>query len=105
VRIVLVTVDPAHDTPPVMAEYVARFGPGVTGLTGDSASVARAMAGYGAYAMPPVRHGAHGGRATALLAHGAVVYGIDRAGNLRVVMSEGAGEALLRDDVRALARL
>jgi len=101
VRIVLVTVDPAHDTPPVMKRYVARFGPSVTGLTGDSASVARAMAAYGAYVMPPAGHG-HAGMA---LSHGAVVYGLDRAGNLQVVMTEGAREAPLRDDVRTLARL
>lgn len=31
---VLVTIDPARDTPQRLSEYVARFGPGVTGVTG-----------------------------------------------------------------------
>lgn len=107
VRVVLVTVDPGHDTPAVMREYVDRFGGPVLGLTGDSAAVARAMASYGAYTMPPGEHTAHAGRAprTAMLGHSAVVYGLDRAGNLRVVLSEGAPEDHLRDDVRALSRL
>jgi len=105
-QIVLITVDPAHDTPPVLANYVRRFGPSVTGLTGDSAAVAAAMAAYGAHTMAPVRHGAHGGGDhPAQLAHSAVLYGVDRQGNLRVVMSEGAGEDALADDLRTLARL
>jgi protein SCO1/2 len=116
VRIVLVTVDPARDTPPVLAGYVRRFGPGVVGLTGDSAAVSRAMAGYGAYTLPPatgVRVGAagpaHQGHpttpGTGALGHSGVVYGIDRAGNLRVVITEGAPADKLKDDVRTLARL
>jgi protein SCO1 len=105
VRVVLITVDPHRDTPAELARYVTRFGPGVIGLTGDSASVAQAMAGYGAHTMPVVPHGAHAGGPAASLGHSAVVYGIDRAGNLQVVISEGASEDELRDDVRTLARL
>ena len=108
VRILLVTHDPKHDTPPVLKEYVSRFGPGVVGLTGDSAAVARAMAGYGAYSMPPAApaagHGNHGAK-PAMLAHSAVVYGIDRQGRLQVVFSEGARQAWVDDDVKRLARL
>jgi protein SCO1 len=40
-RILLVTVDPERDTPAVLREYAARFGPQVVGLTGDSASLER----------------------------------------------------------------
>jgi protein SCO1 len=106
VRIALVSVDPRHDTPQAMAGYVSRFGPGVIGLTGDSAAVARAMAGYGAYAMPPAEHAAHGaGGRPAELAHSSVVYGLDRVGNLRVVIPAGADPESLAADVRALSRL
>ena len=131
VQIVLVTVDPARDTPPVLAEYVARFGPHVTGLTGDSAAVARAMAGYGAYVLPmavanpPAQaghdaHGEHAGHAPSSsdpsssgapapaqpkLGHSGVVYGIDREGMLQVVITEGAPRDQLRDDIRTLAGL
>lgn len=44
--IVLVSVDPARDTPDIMAEYVGHFGAGITGVTGraeDIASLAGAL--------------------------------------------------------------
>lgn len=37
--IVLVTVDPARDTPDVMAEYVGHFGAGITGVTGRAEDI------------------------------------------------------------------
>lgn len=113
VRILLITNDPARDTPPVLREYTARFGPQVVGLTGDSATVARAMAGYGAYSMPPTAppaaadehaHDSHAAK-PAMMAHSSVVYGIDRAGNLQVVIGEGAKQEWVDDDVRTLSRL
>lgn len=33
-QVVFVTVDPARDTPPILADYCTAFGPGVTGLRG-----------------------------------------------------------------------
>jgi protein SCO1/2 len=108
VRILLVTNDPARDTPPVLKSYVSKFGPQVVGLTGDSASMARAMAGYGAYTMPAAPAAAHGGAnpaKPAMISHSAVVYGIDREGRLRVVITEGAKQEWMDDDVRTLSRL
>jgi len=119
-RIVFVTVDPAHDTPPVLRRYVSRFGPHVTALTGDSAALAAAWQGYSVYVAPRddppaatgAGHGHHdahgtanGGSPASALAHSGVVYGIDRAGNLRVVITEGAPVESMRDDIRTLARL
>jgi len=122
VRVLLVTVDPARDTPAALKAYVARFGPRVSGLTGDSASLARAWEGYGAYVAPQPApaaatngahagdaHGGHGAaarpRTDAAVAHSGVIYGIDRKGNLQVVISDAATEEETRDDVRTLARL
>lgn len=114
-RIVFVTVDPAHDTPDVLREYVARFGPRVTALTGDSAALAAAWQGYGVYSMPKTggpsvpahagHNGAHPTGGPGALAHSGVVYGIDRDGDLRVIITEGAPQESMRDDIRALARL
>lgn len=106
VRVLLVTNDPRRDTPAVLREYVSRFGPQVVGLTGDSAAVARAMAGYGAYTMPGAApHAEHGAARPAAMGHTAQVFGIDRQGRLQVVISEGAREEWLDDDVRTLAKL
>jgi protein SCO1 len=114
VRVLLVTVDPAHDTPATLKAYAGHFGPAVTGLTGDSAALARARAGYGAYVTampdaPAAAHSGHGARAAtapaAKLAHSGVVYGIDRRGNLRVVIADDATPEQVADDVRTLSRM
>ncbi len=122
VRILLVTLDPERDTPAVLRDYARRFGGRVTGLTGDSAALTKAWAGYGAYAQPSqappgtrrdtsasahAGHGAHpvSPAVRGKLTHSAAVYGIDREGRLRVVISDMATEDEVRDDVRALAGL
>lgn len=96
VRILLVTVDPERDTPAALGKYVARFSPRAVGLTGDSAALAEAYRGYGVYTM----HGGHHGTT-----HSSVVYGIDRAGRLQVVIGPEAAEEAVRSDVRALLSL
>lgn len=119
VRILLVTLDPARDTPAALKAYAARFGPAVVGLTGDTAALAKARQGYGAFlAQVPARpapasqaHDAHASTppaetpAALKTVHSGVVYGIDRRGNLQVVISEGAPLEQVVDDVRTLARL
>src|SRR5687767_10178058 len=93
VRILLVTLDPARDTPAALKAYASRFGPAVVGLTGDSAGLAKARQGYGAYITEvpaqPASHGAHASPpadvAVAMkTVHAGAVYGIDRRGSLQV---------------------
>ena len=96
VQILLATVDPARDTPAVLGEYVKRFTPRAAGLTGDSASLARAYKGYGVYSMQGGHHG---------MTHSSAVYGIDRRGRLVVVIPPEAKDEAVRDDVRALLSL
>ena len=43
---ILVTVDPARDTPEVLANYVANFGDNVIGLTGIDEQVAAMAQAY-----------------------------------------------------------
>jgi protein SCO1/2 len=118
IQVLLVTLDPANDTPGALKKYTDHFGPAVVGLTGDSASLAGARQGYGAYveeiaastrttaAAAHGEHGAHAPPSTATkTVHSGVVYGIDRRGNLQVVISEGAAQDLVTDDIRTLARL
>lgn len=63
-----ITVDPARDTVPVMAEYVRAFHPQLIGLTGTEENVAAAMSSFRSWAErvddPTVRDGysmAHAG--------------------------------------------
>jgi protein SCO1/2 len=46
VRLVFITVDPGRDTVEVMADYVARFHPRLTGLTGTGEQIAAAVNTY-----------------------------------------------------------
>jgi cytochrome oxidase Cu insertion factor (SCO1/SenC/PrrC family) len=46
---ILVSVDPARDTPEVLAQYVANFGPQFIGLTGSEAQVAAMASAYKVY--------------------------------------------------------
>jgi protein SCO1/2 len=112
-RILLITVDPANDTPAALDHYVARFGGRVQGLTGDTAALTAAWRAYSVYVAPaaPAPEAAHGHHPTPpavlppALAHSGVVYGIDRRGALRVVIPDGATFEETSDDIRALARL
>lgn len=98
VRVLLVTVDPARDTPEALARYVAPFGPHVHGLTGDSATLAAVRAAYGVYAgAHPVQHGIS-------ITHTPSVFGVDARGRLRVLLSLEQSDEELADDVRALIR-
>lgn len=46
-RVVFVTVDPQRDSPPVLARYLANFGPRFVGLTGAPATLATVWRAYG----------------------------------------------------------
>jgi protein SCO1 len=99
-RILLVSVDPEHDTPERLAEYAGRFGPSVTGLTGQREDLERIFAEYGVHAGTSLDH--HG-RET--IAHTSVVFGIDPRGRLRVLIHADEPDDVVERDVRWLLRL
>ena len=53
VQTLFISVDPKRDTPPVVKQYAAAFGPGIEGLTGTPEEIARVDAlvlpGVGAF--------------------------------------------------------
>lgn len=100
VEVLLVTVDPAADTPERLAEYVASFGDSVTGLTGSAEELTRVFAEYGVYAES--RPG-HTGEPT--IVHTPVVFGIDRGGRIQVLIHPDQREEIVREDILTLARL
>ena len=48
----LITVDPEHDSPEILARYVKSFGSAFVGLTGTRAQVSAALDSFGAYSEP-----------------------------------------------------
>lgn len=64
-----ITLDPARDTVPVMAEYVAAFHPRLIGLTGTEESVAAALDAFKAYREKVDDPSAHDGYSMAHAGH------------------------------------
>ncbi len=46
-RVLLITIDPQRDTPPVLSQYVHAFDPQFIGLTGDTAAINKVAADFG----------------------------------------------------------
>lgn len=92
-RVVMVTVDPGHDTPEVMAGYVGGFHPDFVGLTGSNSQVAEAARAFfvGFAGLGPA------------ISHTDVVAVLDREGRMRYIYGQ---EATLRigEDLPGLLR-
>ena len=74
---VLISVDPERDTPAVMKEYVAYFGPEFRGLTGTQAEIDAVVKAYKVYAKKvPLPDSALG----YTMDHGGLIYLYDPAG-------------------------
>jgi protein SCO1 len=46
-RVLLISIDPQRDTPPVLSQYVHAFDPRFIGLTGDTAAIGKVAADFG----------------------------------------------------------
>lgn len=77
VQPIFITIDPARDSPAIMAAYVRQFSPDLVGLTGPPAEIARVRREFHVY-MKVVPGGGKG------------AYGIDH-GALLYVMAPGGG--------------
>lgn len=89
VQVLFVTVDPKHDKPKVLSEYVRSFHQGFLGLYGDAAATARTAAEF------KVEAGEH---------HSTPVFLFDPAGRLRLVARPEASADSLAQDMRRLLR-
>jgi protein SCO1 len=99
-EVLLITVDPDHDTPEVLADYVDQFRGRVRGLAGDPTTVAAILAEYGVYAQATEGHGGH-----PTIAHTNLVFGIDAANRLRVLIRADEPDEIVLADLRTLLRL
>lgn len=94
-KVVMVTVDPEHDTPAVVGAYVERFHPSFVGLTGSNPQVAAAakafFVGYGGAGLDTI--------------HTEYVAVLDRQGRIAYVYGSDVVPTLARDLPRLLAEL
>ncbi|HET6379492.1 MAG TPA: SCO family protein [candidate division Zixibacteria bacterium] len=99
VQIVFVTVDPARDTPDLMAARLGAFDPTIVGLTGTPADLARARQAYGVVAQQVrPRPGSEVDR----FDHSAPVYVVDRYGRLRLMFTSGTSVEDMTHDLHVL---
>ena len=101
-----VTVDPEHDTPEAMADYLKAFHPAILGLTGSQAEIAGAAKAYRVHRRllriaPEKRSGglihlAHAGQAKPYrggqwtIDHGSLIYLMGREGEFLTLFPRGA---------------
>jgi protein SCO1/2 len=100
VRVAMVTVDPARDTPETLQRYVTRFDPTFIGLTGTPEQLAATNKAYGVTA---IRRDLPGSALKYTIDHSAYVYVIDRAGRWRALFRPGDTVDDMASDLRFLA--
>ncbi len=95
VQPLFITVDPTRDTPAVLQRYVSNFRPGLLGLTGAPAVIARVAQEYGVVAV------AHGTARHITVDHSSVILLFAPDGTLAAPIPADASEMVM---AQALAR-
>lgn len=93
---ILVTVDPANDSPQVLRAYLDRFNPRFIGLLGTDDELAQARLSYGVLAATPESGHGHGD-----VLHGTRLYLIDPQGLLVTSYDMSVPKEDILEDVRA----
>ena len=92
IQVLLVTTDPARDTPQELRAYLARFHQSFRGLTGSPEQLGLVYGDYGVTVLD-------GGET-----HANRVYVIDRAGNLRLTFPYEMTASAIASDLKMLVR-
>jgi len=98
VQVVFVTLDPARDTPQVLAEYVTAFHPSFVGLRGDEATIAAVARDFKVFYAKQA--GSTAG--TYSLDHSTGSYAYDPEGRLRLLIRYGETPDNVASDLRLL---
>jgi protein SCO1/2 len=96
-QIVLMSVDPARDTPEQLAKYVKSFSPTFTGVTGDQAAMHEFALKLG---VPVAITQLSGGGYT--VDHSAAIFIIDPSGALRALSSTPHNVPIIASDYRSI---
>ncbi len=94
-----ISIDPARDTPTVMANYVKAFDSRIQGLSGDAATTATVAKQFGVYYK---RHDEPNGGY--LMDHSSLLYVMDRDGKFVKVLPAAESGDKLAGDLRELLR-
>src|ERR1700759_3227408 len=93
---VFITIDPERDTPAILKQYMAEFGPRFVGLTGSPASIAAVEKAYRVYAKKqPLPGGGYG------MDHSSVIYLMGPDGKVVSYYDELISAADLAKDLKA----
>jgi len=100
-RVLFVSVDPERDTPSLLKEYTAYFGPEVIGLTGTKDQLddvtKRYRTAYG--------YGDKDEQGNYEVSHGLAMYGFDKSGQVRLLMRNDQPVEQVAEDLKALTNL
>ncbi|MEQ8261387.1 MAG: SCO family protein [Alcanivorax sp.] len=100
-RVLFVSVDPERDTPSLLKEYTAYFGPEVIGLTGTKDQLddvtKRYRTAYG--------YGDKDEQGNYEVSHGLAMYGFDKSGKVRLLMRNDQPVEQVAEDLKALTNL
>jgi protein SCO1 len=99
VQPLFITVDPQHDTPQVMQEYIQSFDPRIVGLTGTPQQIAAAAKEYGAYY---VQHRVGPGADDYVIDHSTYLYVMDPQGKFVRAFETDATADRIADALRDL---
>lgn len=97
-QVVLVSVDPGRDTPPVLAQYVAHFDPSFTGVTGDPAAIETLTQALGVavFIGPPAEDGSYA------VDHTAAIFLVDPEGRVAALFNTPHEAASIARDYRSI---
>jgi len=98
VQVLFVTLDPARDTPAVLAQYVPSFNPSFLGLTGTDEEIAQAAKSFKVF----YKKQQSDSKAGYTMDHSANTFVLDGQGRLRLMFGFGTGAAPLVHDIQQL---
>ena len=98
---VFITIDPARDTPKVLADYVKAFGPQFIGLTGNDAAIKDVERKYRVYAVKRPLDPSKGLKGGYGMDHSSVIYLMGPNGKLVSFYDEAISPDDLAKDLRA----
>lgn len=99
VQVLFISVDPMHDTPQRLAQYLAAFHKAFLGMTGSPDVISAAATQFGVYFDAPA---AQGGQAVSQVTHTSSVIVIDPAGYVRLLFPNGTPAADMASDLAYL---